>query len=310
MFTPYQSPYLVPFDGSFRVADAPTKPPTGGGNGKDKPGGKEKPGGKGDGEDYEAALAKEIKKLRELQRVLYAKDHHAVLAVFQAMDAAGKDGTIRAVLSGVDPAGCQVTSFKKPSEEELDHDFLWRTARALPERGRIGIFNRSYYEEVLVVRVHPGILDGQKIPSLPAPEEVWRGRYTSIREHEAHLARNGIVVLKFWLNVSKDEQARRFLDRLEEPSKNWKFSAGDLKERARWDDYMAAYEAALNETSRECAPWYAIPADDKDFMRWQVARILRKTLEGLGLVYPEPDPAEVAEYAQYRAELRRELGLA
>ena len=232
-----------------------------------------------------------------------------MLLILQAMDAAGKDGTIRAVLSGVDPAGCQVMSFKKPSAEDLDHDFLWRTARVLPERGRIGIFNRSYYEETLVVRVHPELLEGQKIPALPPAKEVWRGRYTSIRDHEAHLARNGVVVLKFWLNVSKDEQARRFLDRLDEPTSNWKFETGDLRERQHWDKYMHAYEAMLNETSRECAPWYAIPADDKHYMRWQVARVLRKTLEGLGLVYPEPEPGEIREFAQYRAQLRAELGL-
>lgn len=297
---PTPSPYLVPFDGSFRVDDAPTGPP------RDRD---DKDAPKVDKEASKKGLAKELKRLRELQRVLYAKDHHAILCVFQAMDAAGKDGTIRAVLSGVDPAGCQVTSFKRPSEEELDHDFLWRTARALPERGRIGIFNRSYYEEVLVVRVHPKILAGQKIPALPPEEELWHGRYTSIRDHEQHLARNGIVVLKFWLNVSKDEQARRFLDRLEESTSQWKFEAGDLRERGHWDAYMEAYETMLNETSRECAPWYAIPADDKHYMRWQVARILRKTLEGLGLSYPQPDPEEVRLYAQYRAQLRKELGL-
>ncbi len=293
---PTPSPHLVPFDGSFRVADAPTRPPL-------------SDAGSGEPPDYDALLAKEIKKLRTLQRILYAKDHHAVLCVFQAMDAAGKDGTIRAVLTGVDPAGCQVTSFKRPSAEDLDHDFLWRTTKALPERGRIGIFNRSHYEEVLVVRVHGAILDSQKLPDLPADRaEVWRGRYQSIRDHEAHLARNGTVVLKFWLNVSKDEQARRFLERLEEPKKHWKFEAGDLRERGHWDAYMAAYEAALNETSRPSAPWYAIPADDKGYMRWQVARTLRKTLEGLGLAYPEPDAEEVAAFERYRKDLRADLG--
>ncbi|MEM6673246.1 MAG: PPK2 family polyphosphate kinase [Planctomycetota bacterium] len=292
MFEATPSPYLVGFDGSFRVPDAPTEP-------EDDPGKKE----------CRDLLSGEIKRLRELQRVLYAKDHHAILCVFQAMDAAGKDGTIRAVLTGVDPAGCQVVSFKQPSAEELDHDFLWRSAKDLPERGRIGIFNRSYYEEVLVVRVHPEILQHQKLPELPdSLDEVWSGRYASIRDHEAHLARNGVVILKFWLNVSRDEQAKRFLARLEEPSKNWKFSAGDLRERAHWDDYMTAYEEALRETSRPWAPWYAIPADDKPYMRWQVARILRETLERLGLAYPEPDADEVAQFDKYRKQLEEELG--
>jgi PPK2 family polyphosphate:nucleotide phosphotransferase len=292
------SPYLVPFDGSFRVADAPTRPPKEPGRTK-----KERK------EHYEHALAQEIRRLRELQRVLYAHDHHAILCVFQAMDAAGKDGTIRAVLSGVDPAGCQVHSFKRPSEEELDHDFLWRTTRLLPERGRIGIFNRSYYEELLVVRVHPTILDGQKLPERPSLEELWNERFESVREHERHLARNGYIILKFWLNVSKDEQARRFLARLEEPAKQWKFAAGDVRERGHWDDYMEAYEDALNATSRRWAPWFAIPADDKRYMRWQVAHILRTTLEGLGVRYPEPDPGEVEQYEAFRAQLRAELGL-
>ncbi|MEZ6018094.1 MAG: polyphosphate kinase 2 family protein [Planctomycetota bacterium] len=304
MYEATPSPYLVPFDGSFRVAEAPTVPPKEGV--LDPHDDDHRHAGK---HDAVAGLEREIKKLRKLQRVLYARDRHSILCVFQAMDAAGKDGTIRAVLSGVDPAGCQVHSFKRPTEEELDHDFLWRTSKALPERGRIGIFNRSYYEEVLVVKVHPELLAGQRIPHLPHAAEVWRGRYASIRQHEEHLARNGVVILKFWLNVSKDEQARRFLDRLEEPEKQWKFAAGDLRERARWDDYMEAYESALRETSRPWAPWYAIPADDKHFMRWQVARTLRKTLQGLSLAYPEPDPAEVAEYHTFRKQLRAELEL-
>ncbi len=291
MFEANPSPFLVPFDGRFRISEIATGP------GEDGPSRKR----------CEKGLAHEIQHLRPLQRLLYAGDHHSVLCVFQAMDAAGKDGTIRAVLSGLDPSGCQVHSFKQPSSEEIDHDFLWRTAKALPERGRIGIFNRSYYEEVLVVRVHPGILDGQRLPDRPSNEELFAGRYQSIRDHEAHLARNGVVVLKFWLNVSKDEQAHRFLARLEDPTKQWKFSSGDVRERGHWDEYMAAYEAALRETSRPWAPWYAIPADDKRYMRWQVARILRKTLQGLGLANPEVDPEARAMFDQYRKQLEGEL---
>jgi len=313
MHTPVPSPYLVPFDGRFRVAQAPTTPPDEDSDGDSKP----DDGKRSDkrSKDYEDNLDKELKKLRKLQRVLYAKDHHAILCVFQAMDAAGKDSTIRAVFASVDPAGYQVASFKQPSSEERDHDFLWRTTKALPERGRIGVFNRSHYEEVLVARVHPNILQSQNLPDLPAEpdaatlKKLWAGRFDSIRDHEAHLARSGMVIVKFWLNVSPDEQARRFLDRLDEPDKNWKFAAGDLRERERWDDYMEAYEDALNETSRPQAPWYAIPADDKPYMRWQVARILRKTLEGLGVEYPEPTAEEREEYPKFQAQLRAELGL-
>jgi PPK2 family polyphosphate:nucleotide phosphotransferase len=292
MFSAIDSPFLVAPGDAFDGGS--TAPPTGTPRKK----------------ELKQRLAAVVERLAELQRILYAHDHHAVLVVFQALDAAGKDSTIRAVLSGVNPAGCQVFSFKTPSAQELDHDFLWRCAVRLPERGRIGVFNRSYYEEVLVVRVHPQFLAGQKIPADCLDlDTLWQERFDSIREFERHLARNGTVVLKFWLNVSKDEQARRFLDRLEEPTSNWKFEAGDLRERRHWDQYMEAYEDALNKTSRECAPWYAIPADDKHYMRWQVARILRKSLEGLGLAYPEPDPDEVGAFAEYRAQLRAELGL-
>jgi PPK2 family polyphosphate:nucleotide phosphotransferase len=208
---PIASPYLVPFDGSFRVADAPTAPPE-----------------PADKKTLEKQLKKTVKKISELQRKLYADDRFGVLLMFQAMDAAGKDGTIRAVTSGVNPAGFQVHAFKRPSAEELDHDFLWRTSKALPERGRIGIFNRSYYEEVLVVRVHPGYLGGQKLPHRPELDELWAQRLESLRDHEKHLARNGKVIIKFWLNVSHAEQHRRFVDRIDEPEKNWKFSAGDV----------------------------------------------------------------------------------
>jgi PPK2 family polyphosphate:nucleotide phosphotransferase len=215
MFEAVESPYLVPFDGSFRVADSPTEPPEGA------------PGKKACKEGLEEL----IDELRDLQRMLYAYDHNAVLLIFQAMDAAGKDGTIRAVMSGINPAGCQVFSFKQPTPEELDHDFLWRTTKRNPERGRIGIFNRSYYEEVLVVRVHPGFLDAQNLPAPIDLNRIWGERFESIRDHEKHMARNGTVILKFWLNVSKEEQRQRFLDRILEPQKNWKFSSGDVKER-------------------------------------------------------------------------------
>ena len=291
MRPPVQSPYLVPFDGSFRVREAPTHP------------GEEAPGKK----KNEEALREDVRELGRLQARLFALDRHAVLLVFQAMDAAGKDGTIRAVLSGVNPAGCQVYSFKVPSQEELDHDFLWRTARCLPERGRIGIFNRSYYEEVLVVRVHPEFLDRQNLPERPERlEDLWEERYRSIREHEEHLARNGTLILKFWLNVSRAEQRRRFLDRLDEPEKTWKFSPGDVVESRRWDDYMQAYEAALCATSRPWAPWYAIPADDKPYLRATVARLVRERIESLDLEYPEPAASEVELFARLRDELESE----
>jgi PPK2 family polyphosphate:nucleotide phosphotransferase len=235
--------------------------------------------------------------------VLAAGDKHAVLLVFQAMDAAGKDSTIRAVMQGVDPSGCQVFSFKKPSNLELDHDFLWRTTCRLPERGRIGIFNRSQYEEVLVVRVHPKILDYQKLPDPIYYDTVWDDRLRSIREQEEHLARNGTVILKFWLNVSKDEQKRRFLSRLDEPSKNWKFEPGDVVERRHWDDYMQAYEDALNATSRPWAPWFSIPADDKAYMQARVAEIIIEALQNIGLRYPEPSDEDRAKFAEARKEL-------
>jgi len=284
------SSYLVPFDGSFRVADAPTRPPD------DAPSHKQ----------LEKKLAHEVGRISALQRILYAHDHRALLLVFQAMDAAGKDGTIRAVMSGVNPVGCQVHSFKQPSKEELEHDFLWRTACRLPERGRIGIFNRSYYEEVLVVRVHPGYLEAQRLPDVPPLDVLWEQRFRSIRDHEAHLARNGTRILKFWLNVSRDEQRRRFLARIDEPEKNWKFATGDVEEREHWDAYMHAYEEALRATSTEAAPWYAIPADDKPFMRFTVARIVRKALDAFDLHYPEAADDERAHFAAIRERLERE----
>jgi PPK2 family polyphosphate:nucleotide phosphotransferase len=270
MFEAVSSPYLVPFDGTFQVGEAPTAPPGSGPSGK----------------SARKALKNRIAELDELQRMLAAQDRYSVLLVFQAMDAAGKDGTIRAVMRGINPAGVQVFSFKRPTPLEIDHDFLWRSAIRLPERGRIGIFNRSYYEEVLVVRVHPGILEGQRLPYPIDANAIWGERFESIRDHEKHLARNGTVILKFWLNVSRDEQKRRFLDRIDEPEKNWKFSAGDVDEREHWKAYMNAYQEALNATSRSWAPWYAIPADDKAFMRLAVAEVVCRTLSSLALAYP------------------------
>ncbi|MFT6156254.1 MAG: PPK2 family polyphosphate:nucleotide phosphotransferase [Neolewinella sp.] len=244
------------------------------------------------------------KKFSKLQRKLYADDSHSLLLVFQAMDAAGKDSTIRAVTSGVNPAGFQVSSFKQPSKNELDHDFLWRSATRLPERGRIGIFNRSYYEETLVVRVHPEYLDGQRLPNRPALESLWQERYESIVEHERHLDRNGTKVIKFWLNVSKDEQKKRFLDRLRNPKKYWKFSDSDLKERALWSDYMEAYEAMLNATTNSFAPWYAIPADNKLWMRVQVAKVIVQALEDMNLEYPEANNIDL--FDEFEARLLAE----
>lgn len=281
--------YRVPFDGSFKLQQSKTTE-----------------NHKKTEAELEEQLKKLNKKLDKLQQTLYAEDRYALLLVFQAMDAAGKDSTIRAILKGVNPAGCQVFAFKQPSAEELDHDFLWRTARCLPERGRIGVFNRSYYEEVLVVRVHPNYLDGQQLPKQEKLEQVWEERYESIRDHEKHLARNGTIVLKFWLNVSKEEQKNRFLARLDEQDKNWKFSAGDVMERQHWDAYMDAYEAALNETSSKHAPWYAIPADDKAYMRVAIAETIVNTLEAMNLAYPEVSKEEQAKFAEARRLLEAE----
>ncbi len=290
LFTPVESPYLVPFDGSFSIAKASTEPPD------DAP--KKKVN--------EEALGESIEQLDKLQRKLYAQDKYSVLLVFQAMDAAGKDGTIRAVLSGVNPAGCQVFAFKAPTSEELEHDFLWRVQRALPERGRIGIWNRSHYEEVLVVKVNPGYLDSQRLPRKPPLAELWTERYESIRSAEQHWARNGAVILKFFLNVSKDEQKKRFLDRIDEADDNWKFSAGDLVVRKQWDAYMAAYQDAMNQTSRPWAPWYAIPADSKSYMRRTVASIIVDTMSRLEMAYPEVSAEERAELVRLREALADE----
>ncbi|MGH8592765.1 MAG: polyphosphate kinase 2 family protein [Gammaproteobacteria bacterium] len=288
MFKAIDSPYLVPFNRNFQYTDAPTKPPDG-----------VKPK-----DELKTRLDKLTEELDRLQRVLYAQDRYALLLIFQAMDAAGKDSTIRAVMKGVDPTGCQVYSFKQPSSKEVDHDFLWRTVRCLPERGRIGIFNRSYYEEVLVVRVHPEYLERQRLPGQINQGGFWEQRYESIQDHEKHIARNGTVLLKFWLNVSKEEQAKRFLSRLEEPEKNWKFSPADVRERAHWHDYMKAYEEALDATSRPWAPWYAIPADNKAYLQVSVAEIIVKTLKSLDLKYPEVNNETRARCSEMRRLLR------
>ena len=248
-----------------------------------------------------------VDELTAAQELLWASDTYALLVIFQALDAAGKDGTIKHVMSGVNPQGCQVYTFKQPSVEELDHTFLWRASRALPERGRIGIFNRSYYEDVLVVRVHPEILDRQQLPlGTPRGERLWRQRYEDINAFERHLDRNGTKVVKFFLHVSKEEQRRRFLSRVGEPDKYWKFSPGDLAERARWDDYVEAFEDALNATSTRWAPWYVIPADHKHVMRALVAGVLARTIQGLGLSFPTVAPEKLQAIEKARASLRAE----
>jgi PPK2 family polyphosphate:nucleotide phosphotransferase len=241
-----------------------------------------------------------------LQDVLYANHRWAVLLVFQAMDAAGKDSAIKHVMSGLNPQGTQVFSFKRPSSEELDHDYLWRAEKALPERGRIGIFNRSYYEEVLVVRVHPEILAGQKLPDRLVTRHIWQDRYEDINAFERHLARNGTQILKFFLHVSKDEQRRRLLERLDEPSKNWKFELADLDERDRWGDYMDAYERALSGTSSSHAPWFVVPADHKWFTRLVIAELVVQGLESLDLAYPQLSKAQLATLAAARKRLGSE----
>jgi PPK2 family polyphosphate:nucleotide phosphotransferase len=257
-------------------------------------------------EKAEKLLAKGVGRLAELQDKLYAQDKWAVLLIFQAMDAAGKDGAIKHVMSGINPQGCQVYSFKSPTSEELDHDFLWRTAKSLPERGRIGIFNRSHYEEVLVVRVHPEFLEKQKLPNQLITKRVWKERYEEIAAHERYLARNGVVVLKFFLNVSKDEQKKRFLERLDRPEKNWKFSAADARERQHWDEYMAAYENLIRATAAPHAPWIVVPADKKWFARLVVAAAVADAMEKLDLEYPKVSDAQKKELAAARKVLESE----
>ena len=287
LFEPVPSPYLVPFDGSFEIAKAVTRAPGDPGKSENK-----------------QALEEIVESLDKLQRKLYAHDRYSVLLIFQALDAAGKDGTIRAVLTGVNPVGCQVFAYKAPDPEELDHDFMWRCYRNLPERGRIGVWNRSHYEEVLVVRVHPEYLDRQQLPRRPATlDELWQERFESIAAFEQHWARNGCVVLKFFLHVSQAEQHERFLDRINEPEANWKFNAGDVEESRRWDDYMAAYQAALRATSKPWAPWYVIPADAKPYMRRTVAQIIVDTLGQLDLPPPPIDEKDRAALAKIKREL-------
>jgi len=244
--------------------------------------------------------------LATTQELLYAADTWSLLVIFQAMDAAGKDGAIKHVMSGVNPQGVEVTSFKHPSAEELDHTFLWRCMKRLPERGRIGIFNRSYYEEVLIVRVHPRLLESQRIPGIKPCEQTWRDRFDDINAFERHLTRNGTKVVKFFLNISRGEQRKRFLDRIDEPAKHWKFSASDVSERGHWDAYMQAYEEAIGETSTEHAPWYVIPADKKWVSRAAVAAVLAGTIRGLGLEWPAVDAAKKAEIAAARKSLEAE----
>jgi PPK2 family polyphosphate:nucleotide phosphotransferase len=281
--------HRVPYDGKFKLADFETDPP------KDS-----------DSEmRLEAGLAKSVEKLDRLQRRFFADGRFALLTVWQAMDAAGKDGTIRKVFSGVNPAGFRVHAFGRPSELELRHDFLQRVSARLPERGKIGVFNRSHYEEVLVVRVNPAALAAQNLPETGG-KDFWEGRFESIREFEEHLARNGTIVVKFWLNVSRKEQKKRQLERIDDPEKNWKFRLGDLDDRALWKHYEDAYEAMLRATSRPYAPWFAIPADDKDYMRAAVAKILVETLEGVDPQIPKLDAARRGELAEGRKRLLAE----
>ena len=286
MFTAKPHPLLVPFDGPFDIRKMPTKA------GKPK-------------RDWKDLLGDEVKTLGESQYRLYADGRYAVLLVFQALDAAGKDSTIRRVFAGVNPCGLQVASFKEPSKRELAHDFLWRTTAHLPERGSVAIFNRSYYEEVLVVRVHPKLLAAQKLPE-PRSKTFWADRFRAIVDYERHLAEQGTVILKFWLNMSKDEQRKQLLERIDEPDKNWKFNPRDLDERALREEYLDAYQDCLGATSRPWAPWYAVPADNKHFARWQVAKVVNEALAELGVDFPRPDAAAKAALAAAKERLENE----
>lgn len=267
------------------------------------------PDSHGEFKNKEAAgekLQKDIEELARLQDVFYAADTYSLLIIFQAMDAAGKDGAIKHVMSGLNPQGCQVASFKSPSAKELDHDYLWRSNLMLPERGRIGIFNRSYYEEVLVVRVHPEILDTQKLPRKLKKDGIWKRRYREINNFEEYLHNNGTRIVKFFLHVSKDEQKKRFMERIETPAKNWKLSPADVKERAFWDDYERAYEEMLTQTSSPHAPWYVVPADLKWFTRAVIADVLVKTMKSLHLHYPKPDNSHMEALAESKKALEAE----
>jgi PPK2 family polyphosphate:nucleotide phosphotransferase len=285
----FSKPYRIGNGKKFRLTDVDPRD-TGELKSEDKPRAKE-------------ALQSGVQTLAELQDVLYAQDRWSVLLIFQAMDAAGKDGAIKHVMSGVNPQGCQVTSFKTPTSEDLNHDYLWRCMKALPERGRIGIFNRSYYEETLVVRVHPEFLSGQRLPKECVTKNIWEGRFQDIRSFERYLTRNGTVVRKFFLHVSRKEQQKRFLERLDNPDKNWKFSANDAKERGFWDKYMEAYEETIRETTTEDSPWYVVPADNKWFTRVVVAAAVIDALASLDLGYPKVDVAKQEELATAKKAL-------
>ncbi|MGA7220937.1 MAG: polyphosphate kinase 2 family protein [Candidatus Sulfotelmatobacter sp.] len=261
--------------------------------------------GQWESNDADKKLQQDIALMEDLQAKLYAQDRWSLLLIFQALDAAGKDGTIKHVMSGVNPAGCQVYSFKAPSDTELQHDFLWRTSRDLPERGHIGIFNRSYYEEVLIVRVHPKLLETQKIPPSLVKKNIWEERLEDIHSFERHMARSGTVIRKFFLHLSKKEQKRRFLARLDEPEKNWKFSAADVHERECWDDYQNAYEEMIRATATKHAPWYVVPADNKWFTHLVVAAAIVETLEELGLSYPKVDGVKRKELKDARETLEK-----
>jgi PPK2 family polyphosphate:nucleotide phosphotransferase len=283
--------YRIDKPGRFRLADFSTRDTAGIDLDKD---------------EIKDLLKKDAERLGDLQEHLYAQDKWALLIVLQGMDTAGKGGIIEHVMAGVNPQGCVVHTFKAPSAEELEHDFLWRPTLRLPERGRIGIFDRSYYEEALVVRVHPELLAKQKLPPDLAGKTIWKHRFKSIRGFERHLARNGTIVLKFFLHISRDEQRERLLARLDEPAKRWKFNAGDIAERKLWDKYMAAYEDAIRETSRDCAPWYVVPADNKPFARLVVARAIVDALSQLDLKFPKVDAAALKEMQAIKAELLKE----
>ncbi|QWV93457.1 polyphosphate kinase 2 family protein [Geomonas oryzisoli] len=257
-------------------------------------------------EEYQELLTEQIERLSALQGLLYANNSWSVLLIFQAMDAAGKDSMIKHVLSGINPQGCEVYSFKHPSTEELDHDFLWRSIRRLPERGRIGIFNRSYYEEALIVRVHPEILAAENLPDeLSSRKNIWRERFRSMNDLEAHLTRNGTLIIKFFLHISKEEQRKRFLERIDNPEKNWKFNRDDIEERKRWKQYMRAYEECLAATSSKEAPWYVVPADDKKNARLVVAQVVVNLLEDLKMRYPETSEEKRRELLTIRDELAK-----
>ena len=286
MFKARPHRYLVPFEGKFDIANCPTVPSK-------------------DDKDYESKLAKEALDVGEWQQKLYSRANHAVLIILQALDAGGKDGTIRHVFAHINPCGLHVASFKAPSAVEVTHDFLWRTVPNLPARGHVAVFNRSYYEEVLVVRVHPKFLEGQRLDDTPS-KAFWEERFRAIVEHERHLAAEGTIVLKFWLNISKNEQRKRLLERIDDPSKHWKFNVGDLDERALWDGYIDAYQDCLEATSKPWAPWYAIPADDKPFARWQVAKLINDAFERLELEFPKATAAGLAEIKEARERLLSE----